>query len=128
MTAFFLLMCSSQRKVEYEIPEHFSPEARKTTIDWFNKGKPLYKIHCADCHGIFTGGKENVPNFTDSQIHLYSIQALNDPNNHGVMKKLSTDQFNYIITYLRFRKRPAKLVYHQMEGDKLSKASISKAP
>ena len=57
-------------------------------------------------HGIFTKGKDGVPNFTKTQIDSYHAAALIgiDPKNHAVAKKMSSDQIDQIITFLRLRK------------------------
>lgn len=82
------------------------PENKKLLIERAEKGKVLFKIHCSGCHGIFTKGKDGVPNFTKIQIDNYHATALIglDPNNHTVAKKMSSQQIDYIITFLRLRK------------------------
>ncbi len=99
--------CSTQKKIsEYEIPDHVTKENRELFIQKCEKGKILYKIHCSGCHGIFTKGKDGVPNFTKTQIDSYHAAALIgiDPRNHAVAKKMSSDQIDQIITFLRLRK------------------------
>ena len=101
-----LCRCGSQKKTGYDIPDHVPPENRAIFIERAEKGKALYKIHCAGCHGIFTKGKDSIPNFTDKQIDNYHATALIglDPKNHAVAKKMSSEQIDYIITFLRIRK------------------------
>src|SRR5436190_17290128 len=103
---FFLVDCSAKKKVEYDIPSHYGKEARENAIDWFEKGKILYKIDCAGCHGIYKKGKDSIPNFTKTQIDNYHATALIglDQNNHAVAKKMSSEQIDYVITFLRLRK------------------------
>jgi cytochrome c553 len=99
--------CGTQKNVtEYEIPDHVTKENRELFIQKCEKGKILYKIHCGGCHGIFTKGKDDVPNFTKIQIDSYHAAALIgiDPRNHAVAKKMSSDQIDQIITFLRLRK------------------------
>jgi cytochrome c553 len=98
--------CGKQKQTEYDIPEHVTPENRKLFIERAEKGKILYKLHCAECHGIFTKGKDSMPNFTKIQIDNYHAAALIglDPNNHAVAKKMSTEQIDQIMTFLRLRK------------------------
>ena len=99
--------CATQQKVtEYEIPDHVTKENRELFIEKCEKGKVLYKIHCGGCHGIFTKGKDGIPNFTKTQIDSYHAAALIgiDPKNHAVAKKMSSDQIDQIITFLRLRK------------------------
>ncbi len=101
-------LASEEKKVvipdDIEISPDIGPTVRDIQIQWFEKGKALYKIHCGDCHGIFTKGKDGVPNFTKIQIDNYNANALANPGDHQAMKKMSTEQFNYVMTFLRLRK------------------------
>lgn len=101
-----MIMCSNQRKTLYDIPDHVTRENRELLIERAEKGKVLYKIHCSGCHGIFSKGKDGVPNFTKIQIDNYQATALIglDPNNHAVAQKMSSQQIDYVITFLRLRK------------------------
>ena len=105
-TCVTLFQCASQKKTEYDIPSHVSEQNKQLLIERGEKGKVLYKIHCSHCHGIFTNGKDSIPNFTDKQIDDYKTTALIglDPKNHAVAAKLSPEQVDYIITFLRLRK------------------------
>ena len=80
------------------------PAVREIQIQWFEKGKALYKIHCGDCHGIFAKGKDGVPNFTKTQIDNYNANALVNPEQHAAVRTMTTEQFNYVMTFLRLRK------------------------
>ena len=102
----FLHQCSSQKKTEYNIPDHVTPVNREFLTAKADKGKVLYKIHCSQCHGIFAKGKDGVPNFTKTQIDNYHTAALLgiDPRNHAVAKKMSAEQVDQIITFLTLRK------------------------
>lgn len=90
----------------YDIPDHVTAANRQAFLDKCEKGKILYKIHCAGCHGIFTKGKDSIPNFTKIQIDSYHAAALIgiDPRNHAVAKKMSAEQIDQVITFLRLRK------------------------
>jgi hypothetical protein len=95
----------NNQKVEYDIPSHYGQQARENAIDWFEKGKILYKVDCAGCHGIYKKGKDSVPNFTKTQIDNYNAMYIKgDPRNHSVASKLSPEQLYYILTFLRLRK------------------------
>jgi mono/diheme cytochrome c family protein len=98
--------CIFEKKTQYDIPSHVPAENRKLLFERAEKGKVLYKLHCGGCHGIFTKGKDGVPNFTKIQIDNYHATALIglDPNNHAVAKKMSSQQIDYVITFLRLRK------------------------
>jgi Cytochrome c len=101
----FLTYCATKKKTEYDIPSHYGVQARENAIDWFEKGKILYKVDCAGCHGIYKKGKDSVPNFTKIQIDNYNAMYIKgDPKNHSVASKLSPDQLYYILTFLRLRR------------------------
>lgn len=112
LTIFSLLVvamlcyCTAQKAVEYDIPEHVAQQTRTALIERAEKGKVLYRLHCSSCHGIFTKGKDSIPNFTGIQIDNYHTTALIgiDPRNHAVAKKMSPEQVDYIVTFLRIRK------------------------
>jgi mono/diheme cytochrome c family protein len=101
-----LCQCVSQKKTEYDIPSHVPPENKALLIARAEKGKVLYKTYCSGCHGIFTKGKDGIPNFTKIQIDNYHATALIglDQMNHAVAKKMSSEQIDYVVTFLRLRK------------------------
>ena len=103
-----LHQCVTQKKTAYDIPDHVTKENRDLFIEKCEKGKILYKLHCDGCHGIFSKGKDGVPNFTKTQIDNYHATALIglDPKNHAVAQKMSSEQIDYVITFLRLRKVP----------------------
>ena len=106
LSASIFYQCSNQKKVEYDIPSHVTPLNRELLIQKAEKGKVLYKLHCSGCHGIFTKGKDSIPNFTKIQIDNYHSAALIgiDAKNHAVARKMSADQVDQVITFLRIRK------------------------
>ncbi|MBC7948489.1 MAG: cytochrome c [Chitinophagaceae bacterium] len=106
VATYALWQCTPQKSSAYDIPDHVPPENKALFIERAEKGKALYKIHCGGCHGIFTKGKDGVPNFTSIQIDNYHATALIglDPKNHAVAKKMSSEQIDYVITFLRIRK------------------------
>lgn len=114
-----LQQCVTQKKVAeskaaqakspgdyYDIPDHVTETNRRLLIEKCEKGKILYKLHCGDCHGIFVKSKEGVPDFTNIQIDNYHMTALigMDPVNHAVAKKMSPEQIDQVVTFLRLRK------------------------
>jgi len=105
-SAGLLQQCHSSKKVEYDIPSHVTTINRQLLIEKAEKGKVLYRLHCAGCHGIFTKGKDSIPNFTRIQIDNYHAIALIgiDAKNHAVAKKMSSEQVDQVITFLRIRK------------------------
>jgi len=106
ITSAVLFQCSSQNKTTYDIPGHVTPDNKVLLIERAEKGKVLYKMYCSGCHGIFTKGKDGIPNFTKIQVDNYHSAALLgiDPVNHAVAKKMTPEQIDYVITFLRLRK------------------------
>lgn len=104
-TAFFY-RCTNEKKVKYDIPSHVTKTNRELLIEKAEKGKILYKIHCSGCHGIFAKGKDSIPDFTRIQIDNYHAAALLgiDAKNHAVARKMSAEQVDQVMTFLRLRK------------------------
>ena len=100
---FAALQCKTQKKTEYYIPPDVAQENRVIFIERFQKGKVLFKINCSDCHGIYSKGRDSVPNFTKQQIDNYTALILAKPKDHAVIKKISQEQLDYILTFLRLR-------------------------
>jgi mono/diheme cytochrome c family protein len=100
---FIASRCGVQKSA-YVIGEDVPVEVRTLLIERAEKGKILYRAHCTSCHGIFQKGKDGIPDFTKQQIDSYHAAALRGLNGHGVLKKISMEQLDYIITFLRIRK------------------------
>ena len=101
----------------YIVPPNIMPEMVPGFYAQLNKGKELYKINCSGCHGIFTAGKDGVPNFTQKQFDKYSTQyVLRDQNNHAVAFKMNPEDLNFVMEYLRYR-RSANPAENAIPGD-----------
>jgi cytochrome c553 len=98
-----LAYCTAARP-EYNIGNDVPPENKILLIERAEKGNTLFKIHCASCHGIYTKGKADVPNFTTEQIDNYKARTVMAFKNHSKVRNLSMEQFDYIFTFLRLRK------------------------
>jgi hypothetical protein len=103
---FLLVDCTSQKHIEYNLPEPMSAETRAIYMERLGKGKILFKEYCSGCHGIFTKGKDSVPNFTKDQINNYrsAVLMVRDQQNHTAAAKMSPEQLDYIILFLSLRK------------------------
>ena len=104
-----LMQCTAKKETEYNIPPDVGGANRTALIERFEKGKILYINNCSACHGIYTKGKDSVTNFTNQQIDNYTTLMLANPKNHAVLRKISTDQFDYIVTFLRLRRTGKKI-------------------
>ncbi len=100
-----LLQCATGNRISYNIPENY-PETRRVQLkEMCDKGRELYKLHCSQCHGIFTKGKDQVPNFTNTQIDNYSVKFLRrDPQNHAVAMHMNPEQLNQVLTFLTYKR------------------------
>ena len=97
--------CANKYKLVYNIPDATPDAEREALMETINKGKKLFKANCAECHGVFNKGKDNVPNFTNAQINNYSARVLRrDPKIHGAVLKMSAEQMNDVLTFLRYKK------------------------
>ena len=97
--------CAPRPVVTCDIPADY-PEARRRQIaEIFERGKELYKIHCAECHGIYGKGKDSVPSFNTDQFDNYKARFLMaDPRNHAVMAKMNGEQLDQVFLFLRYKK------------------------
>jgi len=102
------LGCAASKQFTYNISPDVPPENRARLIERAEKGRILFKNNCSDCHGIFTAGRDSVPNFTNTQLDSYNAGFVKgEQKNHAVARKLSQQQVDYILTFLRLRKMPA---------------------
>lgn len=100
-----LIQCAPQKRTEYVIPPEYTGETRVNMEKMLIDGQKLFKIHCSHCHGIFTKGKDSIPNFSKTQIEAYKASALlDDPKNHAVAQKIRPDDLDLILQFLSFRK------------------------
>ena len=105
LSCVLLCNCKAEQKVTYEFPADYPEEVQKEAAELFNKGQVLYKANCAPCHGIFTKGKKDVPNFTKVQLDNYTSRFLKgDPKNHAVARKMSEEQLNQVVVFLSYKK------------------------
>jgi cytochrome c553 len=100
-----IAQCTVEKKMSYTVPSYFQGERKTQFLENLEKGRLLYKQNCSNCHGIFTKGKEGVPNFTNSEIKNYmTAYQSNDERNHAVIKKLLPEEMSMILTFLQYRK------------------------
>ncbi|MEP7164537.1 MAG: c-type cytochrome [Ferruginibacter sp.] len=104
-----LVQCAVEQKTTYDIPSYVHAERKAELLSNLEKGRILFKTNCSGCHGIFTKGKDGVPNFTEKEIVNYmTAYQTNDQKNHAVMKKLLPEELSMIMTFLKLRKFKGK--------------------
>ena len=92
-------------QTKYYIPTDLSVADKIDLKDRLENGSILFKNYCAKCHGIFAPAKQNTPNFTNKQIAAYNdLFNNNDPKNHAVAQKMSQEQLQNVLTFLKFLK------------------------
>lgn len=97
------LSCTSEKPL-YTVPEYYTGFTRDNMDKELMRGQKLFKTNCSGCHGIFTKGKESVPNFSKTQIEAYESRLLyDDEANHGIMQKITEEELDRILDFLKFR-------------------------
>lgn len=98
--------CSPGKNIEYNIYEGLQPEDKAFILSTVESGKGLYKEYCSNCHGIFTKGKEEIPNFSKEAMDDYKNSfVLKDKKNHSVASDLTSEELDQILIFLTFYKR-----------------------
>lgn len=104
---FAMAKCTPQKQAAYVIPDEYTGQTRANLIKMLEHGQTLYRLNCSRCHGIFTKGKDSIPDFSKTQIEAYKSSALlDDPRNHAVAQKIRPDDLDMILQFLTFRRKP----------------------
>jgi len=75
MAAFlFLIGCATKKQPMYIYPQGIVEEKKAEFVQYCEKGKVLYGIHCAKCHSTVVAGKEVIPDFTPLQLSTYDMR------------------------------------------------------
>ncbi len=83
------------------IPSYYSATDSSKTMEEWRLGIRTFQNNCADCHGIFTKGKPNVPNWGKESFDDYNNAFLaGDTTNHAVLAKLTTKEMNAVFLFL----------------------------
>jgi mono/diheme cytochrome c family protein len=104
--AVVIINCTAPKKIGYTIPDDYTGQSRANLIKYLDQGQKLFKINCSRCHGIFTKGKDSIPNFSKTEIEAYkSAVLMDDPKNHAIAQKIRPEDLNMILEFLAFRKQ-----------------------
>lgn len=109
--SFILLAagCARAPVVTYDVPDSYPEARRQQLLDMCKKGEILYRENCSACHGIFGKAKDSIPDFSTVQIDNYGARFLaRDPKIHAVARKMSQEQLDQVLVFLRHRKMVVK--------------------
>jgi hypothetical protein len=101
-----LVFCGTRKYGEIQNLDGASKEYQTYVKKEFPTGAKLYRQYCTGCHGIFSAGKDSVPNFSKTQIDGYNLAFIQaDSTNHAVASGISQEEFERILLFLTFRKK-----------------------
>lgn len=106
MALLFLYLAASpagchDKYVQPDLPPHLTDAQKTEAMKEWNDGEMLFKTNCSQCHGIFTKGKDSIPNFTKVQMDKYASRFLAmDPKNHAVIRQIAPQDFFKITFFL----------------------------
>jgi len=101
-----ILNCNTPKKIGYTIPDDYTGQSRANLVKYLDQGQKLFKLYCSRCHGIFTKGKDSIPNFSKTEIEAYkSAVLMDDPKNHAIAQKIRAEDLNMILEFLAFRRK-----------------------
>ena len=97
--------CATHKKEAYVYPGNLPEKEKEKLFVIYEKGRKLYEPNCSKCHGIFTKGKDGIPNFSIRQVDSYTARFLKgDAKNHAVAANMDAEQLHEVFMFLRFRK------------------------
>jgi cytochrome c553 len=114
LLALLLVFCLSiikctHKKAMFTVPETITGESKVAMETRLQEGQALFKIYCSRCHGIFSKGKDSIPNFSQTDIEAYKASIiLDDQKNHAVAQKIRQQDLEKIFDFLLYRKKPAQ--------------------
>lgn len=104
--------CSSSKQqsptVAFDFPAHYSDSIKTFYTALGTKGSALYPISCGKCHTTVVDGKEQLPDFTITQLENYELRFSNPKHETDLTEKILTqDELRSVIIFLEYRKRDA---------------------
>jgi len=106
VTLILLAQCAPQAKMEYDIPQNMTEQQKNDLRIQLDRAVQMYKTSCSKCHGIFTKGKDKIPNFSTQQITNYkSRREMRDSGNHAFAMNMPPEDLDAILYLLMIRKK-----------------------
>ncbi len=107
--SIWLLRCTPAARVEYRLPPGIPEQNREHVYALLDRGAALYKANCSTCHGIFSRGKDTIPNFTHQQVESYKARFdMSHPENHAFARKMTRQELDAVFYFLNNRKVPER--------------------
>ena len=104
-----LIVNCTHKKALFTVPETITGDSKLAMETRLREGQSLFKIYCSRCHGIFSKGKDSIPNFSQTEIEAYKASIiLDDQKNHAVAQKIRPQDVEKIFEFLLYRKRPVQ--------------------
>lgn len=111
LTATVLLIAIptiAQKKGEVKavFPKEMAEPLQKQYFEFWEKGRIVYSLTCANCHNVVVKKKELIPDFTPEQIKGYEIRVLN-PQHESSMpdEKVTEEELMFIATFLQYKNK-----------------------
>jgi len=105
LVAIQVAQCTVKNKVEYNLAPGIPDQNKEHVMKLLDRGASLYKSNCSKCHGIFSKGKDTIPNFTHQQVESYKARFnLSHPKSHEFTDKMLSEDLDAIFYFLNNRK------------------------
>lgn len=98
--------CTSQKKIQYDLPEAMAPNIKADYLKQCEKGRILYEINCAGCHTKKVNGKRIIPDFKPEQLVGYELRISNPSHESGIPEtNVSAEELGLIMTFLSYKRK-----------------------
>ncbi len=105
-TLLFLIACTAQKELMYELPEAMLPEVKEAYAQRCDKGKILYDLNCAGCHNYKEKRQTRIPDFKPEQLRGYELRVANARHSENMPDSLvSEEELGIIMTFLSYKKK-----------------------
>ena len=116
--------CAAQKKkaeLLYNYPPGIVEEKKAEFIQFCEKGKTLYGIHCSGCHSRTVDGKEIVPDFTPMQLDAYDMRlGFTKHQSTLTERNIPEEELELVIFFLSHKKSNKEL--EEMNAKKKKKS------
>ncbi len=116
-TALLILFgCASAKPELYIYPSGIVEEKKAEFVQYCEKGKALYKIHCAKCHTTVVNGKEVIPDFTSVQLDAYSMRLGSVKHQATLTERNIPEEELELVLFFLGHKKPNVPVEEKKKG------------